>query len=174
MRQRVKRNKGKGLMIPVMKAMKKTPRMKKGIFHAPCKASNKQPLRNLEQPSYTDVAKWTEPRCKKYLVASGVLPKISELKTRRSCWSCHEKLKFISSASGVCTKKKCTKGMKATRSLKKVMKCAGKAAGTSKPQLRCNKAACNKRIVNAAVAYTPLWPSAAGETLLLLVKDWCG
>ena len=76
-----------------MKAMKTAPRRRKGVFYSRQKKANSQPLRYLEVPSYVDLVKWSETKCKTILQKSYVLPSKQELQKMR-CRACKSRFRL--------------------------------------------------------------------------------
>ena len=92
---------------------KKLQKSKKGVFYSPVKKANNQPLRNLEQPSYPEVVKYTEAACEKLLKKEGVIPTKGEIKKDYWCPVCHHAATYSEEADMIrCTTKSCNRMFK--------------------------------------------------------------
>ena len=70
---------------------KSSSRRRPGVFYAPVKKANRQPLRNLEQEPYPAIVAYSETKCRQMLIAHKVLPSRLDLKGR-PCYKCNGKM----------------------------------------------------------------------------------
>jgi hypothetical protein len=104
----VRQRRAKAMKTVMKSAVKK--RRRPGVFYSRTMPSNKQPLRNLVQPTYPHITTWSEAKCKAYMLGRGAFPRACQLTTQR-CWNCGHKLHFYSA--------RVRKAMKSSTSVRK-------------------------------------------------------
>ena len=89
-RKRIKYANKKSVIPKGLKCASKKRRA--GVFYSPKRKVNRQPLRDLVQPAYPEVCKYSESKWRNIFLDHGVYPSKQKPKNDRWCWKCHQKL----------------------------------------------------------------------------------